>query len=245
MMTMAHEAPIGILCALPQEQEVLVAALGDPPAAPGAGLEARVGRLDERPVVVAASGVGKVSAASTATLLVERFGCRALVLCGVAGGLSPSLHIGDLVVARRIIDIDYGRLTDAGRLVYRPGTLPLPGVPPDPAYQLPADLEERVHARLSTARGDVTVGTVLCGDAFLASAQVRDELAARWSAVAIEMEGAAVCAVADRFGIPWLVVRALSDRAGEDSVSDFGTFLSEAAARSAQLVRELLPIFDD
>jgi len=239
------EAPIGILCALPEEQALLVAAMGDPPPAPGTGLEARVGQLDGRPVVVAGAGVGKVRAASTATLLIERFGCRALVLTGVAGGLSGGLDIGDVVVASRLIDVDYGRLTDAGRLVYQPGTLPLPGVPPDPGYGLAADLEERVRARLSGAQVDVTFGTVLCGDAFLASARIRDELTARWSAVAIEMEGSAVCGVAERFGVPWLIVRALSDRAGEDSVSDFGAFLSGAAATSARLVRELLPVFDD
>ena len=227
-----------------EEQALLVAAIGDPPPLPGDGLEARAGQLDGRDVVVAASGVGKVRAATTATLLVERFGCRALVLSGVAGGLSASLGIGDLVIAERVIDIDYGRLTDAGRRVYQPGTLPLPGVLPDPGYRLPAHLVDRVRARLAAAGLTATLGTVLTGDAFLASARLRDELAAQWSALAIEMEGSAVCGVAERFGVPWLVLRALSDRAGDESVTDFTAFLSSAAATSARLVRELLPILD-
>jgi adenosylhomocysteine nucleosidase len=87
----------------------------------------------------------------------------------------------------------------------------------------------------------VTFGTVLSGDSFLASARVRDELRSAWSALAIEMEGAGVCGVAERFGLPWLIVRALSDRAGEESVVDFGAFLPRAAASSAALVRALLP----
>ena len=58
------------------------------------------------------------------------------------------------------------------------------------------------------------------------------------------MEGSAVCGVAERFGVPWLVVRALSDRAGDESVTDFTAFLSSAAATSARLVRELLPVLD-
>lgn len=227
-----------------EEQALLVAALGDPPALPGDGLEARAGRLDGCDVMVAGSGVGKVKAATAATLLVERFGCRALVLSGVAGGLDASLGIGDLVIADRVVDVDYGRLTETGRLVYQPGTLPLPGVVPDPGYRLPVDMAVRIRSRLDATGLTATLGTILTGDAFLASASVRDELAAHWSALAIEMEGSAVCGVAERFGIPWLVVRALSDRAGDESVADFTAFLSSAAAASARLVRELLRIFD-
>lgn len=242
---MAHrDAPVGIICAMEEEQALLVAALGDPPALPGVGLEARSGRLEDYDVVVAAAGVGKVRAATTATLLLERFGCRALVLTGVAGGLTADLAIGDLIIADRVIDIDYGRLTDTGRRVYQPGTLPLPGVRPNPGYLLPDDLAERVRARLVATGLAATLGTVLTGDAFLASARVRDELAAQWSALAIEMEGSAVCGVAERFGVPWLVVRALSDRAGDESGTDFAAFLSSAAAASARLVRELLPILN-
>jgi len=241
---MDPDAPIGILCAMDQEQALLVAALGDSAVLPGVGLEARRGRLDGREVVVAAAGVGKVRAAGTATLLVERLGCRALVLSGVAGGLSASLGLGDLVIADHVIDVDYGRLTDSGRLVYQPGTLPMPGVRPEPGYRLPKDLAARIRTTLGAASPGATLGTILTGDAFLASARVRDELAARWSALAIEMEGSAVCGVAERFGVPWLIVRALSDRAGDESVTDFSAFLSSAAAASARLVRELLPVFD-
>ena len=211
---------------------------------PGSGLEARRGRLDGREVVVAAAGVGKVRAATTATLLLERLGCRALVLSGVAGGLSAELGIADLVIATRVVDIDYGRITDAGRVIYQPGTPPLPGTRPDPGYRLPADLERRVRARVADAGIAVAFGTIVCADAFLASASVREELAAAWSALAIEMEGSAVCGVAERFGIPWLIVRALSDRAGEESATDFAAFLADAAAASATLVRQLLLVFD-
>ncbi len=227
-----------------EEQELLVAAIGEPPPLPSRGLEARSGTLDGLDVVVAAAGVGKVRAATTASLLLERFGCRALVLTGVAGGLTADMAIGDLVIADRIVDIDYGRLTEAGRLVYQPGTLPLPGVTPHPGYDMPADLRVRVEGRLAEARLTATLGTVLTGDAFLASASLRDELAVRWSALAIEMEGSAICGVSERFGVPWLVVRALSDRAGDESVADFSAFLSSAAAASASLVRELLPVFE-
>lgn len=238
-------APIGILCALLEEQALLVAELGDPPPLPGVGLEARSGRLRGRDVVVAAAGVGKVRAATTATLLVERLGCRALVLSGVAGGLGDELGIGDIVIADRVIDIDYGRATDSGRIIYQPGTLPVPETIPDPGYRLSAGTVERIRARLAETGLPATLGTVVTGDAFLASSRVRDELAAEWGALAIEMEGSALCGVAERFDVPWLVVRALSDQAGEESLGDFRAFVASAAASSARLVQELLSVLDD
>lgn len=242
--SISDQGPIGILCALPQEQALLVAALGDPAPLLGVGLQTRAGRLDGREVVVAAAGVGKVNAATTATLLVERMGCRALVLSGAAGGLTERLSIGDLVIADRVIDIDYGRITDGGRIIYQPGTLPIPEVTPDPGYRLPSELVARIEARLRDRALNATLGTIITGDAFLASARVRDAHAGEWSALAIEMEGSALCGVAQRLGVPWLVVRALSDRAGEDSLDDFNVFVESAAAASAHLLRELLPIFD-
>lgn len=241
---MTSGQPIGIMCALPQEQELLVAAIGDPAPLSHPGIEAREGSLEGYPVVIAAAGVGKVPAAITATLMVERLGCRALVLSGVAGGLTEDAHIGDIVIAERLIDVDYGRLTPEGRIVYQPGVLPIPEERPDPGYRLPDALAERVRARLAETGSRATLGTVLTTDAYLASPRERDELAGEWDGLAIEMEGSALCGVAERFGVPWLVVRALSDRAGEDSLDDFNEFIEAAAASSARLVRELLPVFD-
>jgi adenosylhomocysteine nucleosidase len=237
-------APTGILCALPQERVLLAEALASRRPVDGPGLEAQAGELDGRAVVVATSGVGKVQAAGVATSLVERAGCGALVFSGVAGGLGDELDIGDLVVADRVVDIDYGRDTPMGRITYQPGTLPIPAVTPDPGFRLPPSTRARIAARLEEAGLTAAFGTVLTTDAYLADPTRRDVLAAEWSALAVEMEGAAMCGVAERFGLPWLVVRALSDRAGEDSLTDFDTFLEAAGAASARLVRALLPALE-
>ena len=227
---------------MPEELALLRDALEDPVEGSGAVLTAQRGSLDGHPVVLAEAGVGKVNAAASATILLDRFGCRALLLSGVAGGMSSSLGIGDLVIANRVVDVDYGRATDAGRILYQPGSLPLPHVKAEPGFELAAETEQRVRSKLTELDTTVTLGTILSGDAFLASSRIRDELAATWSALAIEMEGAAICGVAERFGVPWLIVRALSDRAGEDSSIDFRAFVATAAAKSARLVRDLLPI---
>jgi adenosylhomocysteine nucleosidase len=234
--------PIGILCALSEELTLLAAVLEDERAADTLGLRAWQGRLDGHPVVLAEAGVGKVNAAASATILCDRYGCRALVLSGVAGGISERLGIGDIVIADRVIDVDYGRVHDSGRVVYQPGSWPLPEVTPEPGYELPAGLRERLETALEDVPERVELGTIVTADTFLASPRIRDGLAASWSALAVEMEGSAVCGVAARFGVPWLIVRALSDRADEDSSVDFVAFLASAAAGSADLVRRLLPL---
>ena len=162
----------------------------------------------------------------------------------MAGGITEELGIGDIVIADRIIDVDYGRTHDEGRVIYQPGAWPLPEVLPEPGYELPADQRRRLEAALREVPERVVLGMILTADTFLASPRVRDELAAEWSALAVEMEGSAICGVAERFGVPWLIVRALSDRAGEGSVVDFRAFVTSAAERSAGLVRKLLPVFD-
>ena len=237
-----EHAPIGILCAMPEERALLSDALTDQVDLSDLTLTAHRGLLDGHATIVAEAGVGKVAAAASATLLLERHACASLLLSGVAGGLSPALAIGDLVIATRVVDVDYGRSTDAGLVVYQPGSLPLAHLEPAPGYELPAKTQRRIREHLDRLGLHATMGTVLSGDTFLTSARIGDELARNWSGLAIEMEGAAVCGVATRFAVPWFVVRALSDRVGDDSSVDFAAFVTSAAAAAAGLVRALLPV---
>lgn len=247
---------IGILGAMRDEVEPYRAALVGQRALRLAGLDVHGGHLDGCAVALVAGGIGKVNAALAATLLCAHFGCRALILSGVAGGISARLELGDLVVATSIVDLDYGRATDGGRVRYRPGDMPLPQVSPgDVTYRIDANLEGTLRRRVgglvlppvvlrpgSSPRAPVVHhGPLATTDAFVASEEVRDAIGRDTGALAVEMEGAAVAAVAERFGVPWLVVRAVSDRAGTDSGLDFTTFLAGAAASAATLVRTLLP----
>jgi adenosylhomocysteine nucleosidase len=248
---------LGIVSALREELRELEAALDEDGRGSLGGLAVRSGRLDGHPVALTACGIGKVNAAIAATLLCATHGCGALVLLGVAGGIDASLEVGDLVVADRVVDADYGRATDEGRVRYRPGAMPLPHVPPgDPTVALTPGLGATVRAALPGLRlspvalrpGEpprapaVRLGTIATTDAFVASELVRDALGRETGALAVEMEGAAIAVVAERFGVPWLVVRAVSDRAGTDSGLDFQAFLAAASSSAAELVRQLLPV---
>jgi adenosylhomocysteine nucleosidase len=249
--TMNPAAPLGILSAIPEELRHLEDR--EDGSETIAGLEFHKGRIEGRPAVFVETGIGKVNASLTATILAERFRCRALVFGGVAGGIDPALGIGDVVVATKLVQHDYGALIDGRIEVYQPGVPPLPGLDRSPGYYITKALEEKLRARLKgielpaisaavtgeeARRGTLHFGTVVSGDTFVNCHTTRGRLEREFGALAVEMEGAAVAQVAERFGIPWIVVRCLSDLAGMDSHLNFPAFLPLAAQAAAKVVRQ-------
>src|SRR5690606_33933248 len=188
------DAPLGLLSAIPQEFaaiEGLVLREG----ASVAGIGFLEGTLDGRPVVAAESGIGKVHAAMVATMMLDRWGCRALVFSGVAGGLDPALAVGDVVIADRLVMHDYGAMVAGALRPYQPGVPPLPGFPDTHGYVMSPGLRTKVEAALegielpllpSSVTGGaprtprLLFGTVLTGDAFLNCATTRESLFRRF-----------------------------------------------------------------
>ncbi len=253
---MENKRPLGIIAAMPEEIRQLGDALAVDDKVVRGGFSFRLGRLDAIPAVLVEAGIGKVNAALVAALLLDRFGCRALLLTGVAGGLDPTLAVGDVVVAERLIQHDYGALVGGRIQRFRPG------VPPfgEPRDRLDYELDPAIGAALRKALADfvppalpaaatggasrlpaLRFGTVLSGDQFINSVAKREELFAAFAAQAVEMEGAAVAQVAERFGAPCIVVRSLSDLAGADSHLDFTAFLAASATVAAAVLRRILP----
>jgi adenosylhomocysteine nucleosidase len=232
--------PIAVLTAIPEEIAAFGAHLTETGRETVAGIAIHHGTLDGRSVVLAESGIGKVNAALAATVLFDRFGCSGIVFSGVAGGLDPHLAVGDLVIATDVIQHDYGAMAQGALEVYRAGALPFPEFRGDVA--LKAD-----QALIAAARGalcDARFGTILTGDYYLGCGQTRERLFSSFGGKAVDMESAAVAQVAEAFGAPWLIIRALSDLAGEDSRLDFQAFAREAARKAAAAVLKTLPLFD-
>ncbi len=249
-------APIGILCALPEELRLYREEVDQAESSDHGGISVVRGTLAGRRVVLAESGIGKVNAASAATILVERYGCDRLLLSGVAGAVDPALSIGDVVVGTRVAQHDYGRMGDDGIVAYQPGGMPFPGASDTVGWPLRADLLAHVRTAMAgdplpgirAREGDaphvptVHFGTIVTGDVFIQSEAVRERLRSRYSALAVDMESGAMVQVADRYGAAWLVVRAVSDLAGREGGVDFSVFLEDAAHTAAALVRRLVPV---
>jgi adenosylhomocysteine nucleosidase len=250
--------PIGIICALPEERDLLVQWLTEAQHGAVLGRPIVSGRLDGHPVVVTESGCGKVAAAVQATILLDRYDCRALVVSGVAGGLAPELGIADIVFADRLIQHDYGHQTEAGLRSFRPGEPPLGERRQEIAYDLDPALAQKLRQALAgvdfTVPDDlarqghrqdtqvqVVFGGIVTGDQFINSETTRKHLHATFQALAVEMEGAAVAQVAAmQPDVPAVIVRSLSDLAGSDSHIDFTQFVATVAPMAATVVRRLI-----
>ena len=197
-------------------------------------------------IVLVLSRVGKVSAAATTLLLLERFGCSHIVFTGVAGAVDPRLHIGDVVIADRLVQHDM----DATPLFPR-YEVPLTGqshfasdmrltdaLSNATRHFVSLDVEEVISPsdRASFRLGQPIVhrGLIASGDEFIDSRNKLAELKSAFPALlAVEMEGAAVAQVCFEFGVPFAVVRTISDGANEEAPVDFLQFIERVAARYA------------
>jgi adenosylhomocysteine nucleosidase len=236
---MTSSRAIAVLTAIPEE----IAAFGTHLVETGretvAGIEVRHGTLDGRRVVLAESGVGKVNGALAATVMLDRFDCRGILFSGVAGGLDPALSVGDLVIGTEIIQYDYGAMIAGTLDVFKAGALPFPEF----RGPLPFVADSLLIAGAREAVPEALFGTILTGDNYLGCGVTRERLFSTFGGQAVDMESGAVAQVADAFGVPWLIIRALSDLAGEDSRLDFQVFAKQAAQTAASAVLRSLPLF--
>ncbi|HEY4958573.1 MAG TPA: 5'-methylthioadenosine/adenosylhomocysteine nucleosidase [Caldimonas sp.] len=254
---------IAIAAAMQEELGALLSAMPDEQPVVLAGREFWLGHLDGQDVVVVLSRIGKVAAAMTATLLVHEFGAERAIFTGTAGGLHKSARVGDIVVASALLQHDmdasplfprhevplYGTdrfvcdaglsiaLADAARVVLDQATQ-ANGVAAGDALALHAD-DLRAFAITSPR---VHSGLVVSGDRFVASAAESAALRERLpDALAVEMEGAALAQVCHDLGVPFAVVRTVSDRADDSAHVDFGRFVASIASRySVAIVRRFL-----
>jgi len=230
--------PIGVLTALEAELNILRQKIVEPEISEIAGFTFYSGTINQQPVVLSQSAAGKVNGSALATLMAYAFECRALVFSGVAGGLNPAKNVGDLVIADQIIQHDYAALINQQFKVYHPGDHCIG----ERNYAVPYAMDPEILEKLQNSLKDVSFGTILTGDQFINCEKTRKRLFAEFQADAVEMEGGAVSQVAERFEIPWVVVRCLSDLAGDESHMDFNTFLTETADKAAKTTIEILAI---
>ncbi|WP_374410992.1 5'-methylthioadenosine/adenosylhomocysteine nucleosidase [Hydrogenophaga sp.] len=241
-----------IVAALHDELASVLALMPDEHRERVGGRDVWVGHLHGHDVVAVLSGIGKVAAATTATLLIERFGVTRIVFTGVAGGLGQQVKVGDVVLARSFLQHDM----DASPLFPR-HEVPLYGrsrFEADAAladalelacermlHTLPRQLDAATVDAFGLQAPKLHQGLLISGDRFVAttaeSVALQRELP---EALAVEMEGAAFAQVCHDFGVPLAVVRTISDRADDAAHVDFPKFLREVASRYSGAVIEAL-----
>lgn len=234
---MPSTVPLGVIGALVEEIDDLKRDMQEVSTVELCGLAFHQGVLAGRPAVLVHAGMGKVNAAMATTLLIARFGVSAVVFTGVAGSLDARIGILDVVISESVVHADF----DAVALGFEHGRiaeLPERFIAANPALVARAKAAcEKVLD--SPDKGRIFSGVIATGDQFVRDEARKQEIAASTGALCYEMEGAAVGQVACRSGVPFVVIRTISDRAGEDSEMEFGSFLVAAAVNSARIVTEM------
>ena len=224
---------LGIIGAMSVEVEALKAKMEDITVGIHAQSEYFEGTLEGTPAVVVQCGVGKVNAALCAQVLVSVYGVTHLVNTGIAGSLCAELDIGDLVVSQDAMYHDF----DCNAFGYPHGKVPGMDVVAFPANQ---DMMDKAFAAAEAVNpGHTKIGRVASGDQFVCVQALKDQIIDRTGALCTEMEGAAIAHTAYRNGIPFVVLRAISDKADGSAEMDYPTFEAMAAHRCAQVTMHL------
>lgn len=218
---------LGIIGAMEQEVETLLAQMENKSSATVAGSTFYEGKLAGLDVVVVQCGIGKVNAALCVQILCDRYQITHAVNTGIAGSLCADLDIGDLVVSKDAMYHDF----DCVHFGYPYGKVPGMEVVSFPAdenmIKLAFDAAGSVHP------GHVSIGRVASGDQFVAEQGLKDRIIANTQAICTEMEGTAIAQTAYRNGIPFVILRAISDKADNSAEMDYPTFEKQAAHRCA------------
>ncbi len=226
---------IGIIGAMDLEVATLQSKMTDVTVTGKAGMEFHEGILNSTPVVVVRCGIGKVNAALCVQILVDVFDVSHIINTGVAGSLNAKLDIGDILISRDALHHDM----DVAPLGYQPGQ-----VPQMDCLAFPADsgLMEAAKASCEKVCGDIHAlyGRVVSGDQFIADGAVKDRLITTFQGDCAEMEGAAIAHGAYLNKIPFVIIRAISDKADGSAEMDYPQFERAAAERCARLVEDMI-----
>ena len=226
---------IGIIGAMELEVETLKAKMDVKNTTTKAKMEFFEGTLNGVDVVVVRSGVGKVNASMCAQILADIFKVTNIINTGVAGSLDASIDIGDIVVSTDVCQHDM----DATGFGYPLGEIPQLGMLSFPADEKMASLAksvcEKVNSEIKTFSG-----RIVSGDQFICDKTVKEKIVSNFHGLCTEMEGAAIGQAAYLNGIPFVILRAISDKADNSAEVDYPTFERKAAEHCAKLVEEFI-----
>ncbi|GIP51868.1 5'-methylthioadenosine/adenosylhomocysteine nucleosidase [Paenibacillus vini] len=230
---------IGIIGAMDEEIALLLQGIEGQEQVMQSGISFVKGRFHGKEVVVCKSGVGKVNAAITTQILIDRFDIGAVWFTGVAGALDPGLNIGDIVISSSCQQHDM----DCSPLGFSRGIIPFQETsdfPADPGF---IKLAEEACSRVCKEQGYV-IGRVLSGDQFIADSEKVRLLHETMGGACVEMEGAAIGQVCYTNSVPYVILRSMSDKADGTADVNFAEFTVSASKRSFEIVEDMIRHFE-
>ena len=225
---------LGIIGAMDAEVAKLKELMTEVDVIKTASMEFYKGKLNGRKAVVVRAGIGKVNAACCTQVMIDRFPVSCVINTGIAGSLRAEIDIGDIVLATDAVEHDM----DVAIFGYAPGQVP--GLKVD-AFLADAKLRQTAKESCEQVNPDIHVyeGRVVTGDQFISSKEKKEWLLTTFDGYCTEMEGAAIAHAAYLNEVPFLIVRAISDKADDSAEMDYPTFGAKAIEHSVRLIVEM------
>ncbi|EAK0847118.1 5'-methylthioadenosine/adenosylhomocysteine nucleosidase [Campylobacter lari] len=222
---------IAILGAMPEEVTPLLEALKEYQTIEYANNTYYLAKYKNHELIIAYSKIGKVNSTLSAAIMIEKFKAELLLFTGVAGAFNPSLEIGDLIYATKLAQYDLDITAFGHPLGYVPGNEIFIKTD-DKLNNLAMEVAKELGVKLQS-------GIIATGDEFICDENKKAKIREIFSADACEMEGASVALVCDALKIPCLILRSMSDKAGEKAEFDFDEFVEKSAKISANFVLKI------
>ena len=221
---------IGIIAALDEEIDTIKDLMTDISVKQIYELQFITGKIKEKNSILVKCGVGKVNAARTTQILIDNFDIEYVINVGTAGGLDTKIDVGDIVIAEKLVQHDFdvtaagrekGYITDTGRYFYSD-----------------KNLIEKAKIAIQEIDEDFKqfIGTIATGDIFVQNVNLKNEIIKEFNADCVEMEGAAIAQVCALDKVPFIVIRAISDKPNGNNAVDFEIYLQIACRRYAKFV---------
>ena len=226
---------IGIIGAMDEEVAKIVEAMEIERQEDKACMSFKAGKLNGKDVVVVRSGIGKVNAAVCTQILVDDFGVDYVINTGIAGSLKAEINIADIVISSDVLHHDM----DASGFGYPLGQIPRMDVLSFEADKHLIDVAKEACDKVLPEIG-THIGRVVSGVQFISDKAVKERISANFDGYCTEMEGAAIAQAAYLNKVPFVILRAISDKADDSATMDYPTFEKQAIENSVKLLKELV-----
>lgn len=225
----------GIIAAMQEEMYEIEKIMGEKENIKIHELNFIKGKINDKTVVLVEAGVGKVNAARTTQILIDKFEVNSIINVGSAGSANDKLDIGDIVIGKKVVQHDF----DITAFGHPKGYISNVGAFLESDEKLIERMQQTI-LKINDKNFNILVGTIASGDIFCTDINMKDKIRKKFNADAIEMEGAAIAQVCKLDSIPFIIIRGISDKPNGKNEITFDQFLKQASKRCAEIIKEFL-----
>lgn len=222
---------IGIIVAMEEELEAVLNIMNNIEQKEIYGISVQIGKIEQKEVAVVKSGVGKVNAARVTQILIDKLNVKSIINLGAAGALSPLLNIGDIVIGEKLIQHDF----DITAFDHEKGFIPNCGV-----YLNSDDYLLNIAKNISIENVNIHEGVIASGDIFCTDKHMSEKIHNKFNALCVDMEGASIAQTSFLAGVPFIVIRSISDIPNNQNVMTYDKFLERSSNIVSLFLKEMI-----